>query len=176
LFAIFLLAFAAQPTPPPAPAQDRSARFAAEALRICIDTRAAAATVRRLASAEGWTRTDSKSLPGESSITMGDQKLRRNVTYYPSDVWTVGTDGLGLTVLVYDIGDRPKVKQCEVMAWDLDSEAVDRALKSDPRVRGGFFEGPGLPFRRYEVKKPGAIFRYGSGEKGGRTLHVLIAG
>ncbi|HEX6375175.1 MAG TPA: hypothetical protein VFZ91_05600 [Allosphingosinicella sp.] len=169
------LAFAASGSASAAPA-DPSARFAAEALRICIDTRAAAASVRQLAAAERWTPIDSKSLPGESSITMGDQKLRRNVTYYPSDVWTFDRDGLALTVLVYDIPDRPKVKHCEVMAWDLDSAAVDRALKSDPRVKGGFFERPGLPFRRYDVKKPRTIFRYGSGAKDSRTLHVLSAG
>jgi hypothetical protein len=156
----------------PAHAQDRSARFAAEALRICIDTRAAAAAVRQLAAAERWTATDLKALPGEHSITMGG---RPNVTYYPSNVWTFDKDGLSLIVLVYDIAAHPKTKHCEVVAWDLDSEAVDRALKSDPRVKGGFFERPGLPLRRYDVKKPRQIFRYGAGEKDSRTLHVLTA-
>ena len=156
----------------PANAQDPSARFASEALRICIDTRAAAASVRQLAAAEGWTRIDAKALPGEHSITMGG---RPNVTYYPSDIWTFDKDGLALTILVYDIAKHPKAKHCEVFAWDLDSDAVDRALKSDPRVKGGFFERPGLPLRRYEVKKPRQIFRYGAGEKDSRTLHVLTA-
>jgi hypothetical protein len=154
------------------PAQDLSARFAAEALRICIDTRAAAVAVRQLAAAEGWTAADSKALPGEHSITMGG---RPNVTYYPSGIWTFDKDRLALTILVYDIAKHPKVKHCEVFAWDLDSEAVDQALKSDPRVKGGFFERPGVPLRRYEVRKPRQIFRYGAGEKDSRTLHVLTA-
>jgi hypothetical protein len=165
------LAFASA-TAAPAQAPDLSARFAAEALRICIDTRAAAAPVRQLAAAEGWTRADAGSLPGEHSITMGGTP---NVTYHPSDIWTVDKDGLALTVLVYDIAQHPKTKHCEVSAWDLDSAAVDRALKSDPRVKGGFFERPGLPMRRYEVRKTRQIFRYGAGEKDKRSLHVLMA-
>ena len=169
------MAFAALSSAAAAQSQDASARFAAEALRICIDTRASAATVRQLAASEGWTATDLRALPGESSITMGDQKLRRNVTYYPSNVWILDKDGLALTISVYDIAERPKVKQCEVMAWDLNSAAVDRALKSDPQVKGGFFERPDLPLRRYSVKKPSSIFRYGAAERDSRTLHVLIA-
>lgn len=172
IFACAALGFAAAVPAAVQPEQDRSARFATEALRICIDTRAAAASVRQLAAAEGWTRTDAKALPGQSSITMGG---RPNVTYYPSDIWTFDKQGLPLTVLVYDIARHPKVRHCEVYAWDLDSHAVDRALKSDPRVKGGFFERPGLPFRRYDVKKPSQIFRYGAGEKDSRTLHVLTA-
>ena len=167
VFAALAAAWAA-----PASAQDASARFAAEALRICIDTRASAVEVRRLAAAEQWTVSDVVSLPFENSITMGDQKLRRNVTYYPSNVWTFDKGGLGLIVLVYDIPERPKVRHCEVMAWNLDQEAVHRALKSDRRVKGGFPE-PGIGSRRYWVK--GTYFRYGAGEVGGRTLHQLSA-
>jgi hypothetical protein len=178
--ALSLLAAAAQPgeaaadvaSAGTAQAPDPSVRFAAEALRICIDTRAVAASVRRLAAAEGWTVTDAASLPSEHSITVGGSP---NITYHPSDVWTLERDGLPLTVLVYDIASEPTVKHCEVAAWDLDSEAVDRALKSDPRVRGGFVERPGLPFRRYEVRRPRQIFRYGSGERDSRTLHVVTA-
>ncbi len=159
-------------SPALAQGQDRSAQFAAEALRICIDTGAAAPAVRQLAVAEGWTATDPKALSGEHSITVGGNP---NVTYYPSNLWTVDKGGLALTVLVYDIPKRSKVEHCEVHAWDLDAEAVDRALKSNPRVRGGFFERPDFPMRRYEVRKPRAIFRYGAGEKDSRTLHVLAA-
>lgn len=155
-----------------AQAPDRSARFAAEALRICIDTRAAAPAVRQLAAAEGWTATDAKALPSPSSITVGG---RPNITYEPSNIWTVDKDGLALTVLVYDIPERSNVKHCQIFAWDLDSESVDRALKSDPRVIGGFFERPGVPLRRYEVKKPRRIFRYGAALKDSRTLHVVTA-
>jgi hypothetical protein len=169
--AVLALAFAGG-SAAAAPAGDLSARFAAEALRICIDTRAAAAPVRQLAAAEGWTRVEASALPGEHSITMGGNP---NVTYHPSDIWTVAKDGLELIVLVYDAAKHPKLRHCEVAAWDLDSEAVDRALKSDPRVRGGFFERPGLPLRRYEVKKPRQIFRYGTGELNSRTTHSLTA-
>ncbi|HYE27718.1 MAG TPA: hypothetical protein VEA61_05740 [Allosphingosinicella sp.] len=155
-----------------AAAPDPSAHFAAEALRICVDTGAAAAPVRQLAAAERWTKVDAKALPYPSSLTMGDRKLGRNVTYHPSDIWTIAKDGLTLIVAVYDIPERPKARNCEVMAWDLDSTAVDRALKSDRRVKGGFPE-PGIPSRRYWVK--GTYFRYGAGEIGGRTLHHLAA-
>jgi hypothetical protein len=158
--------------PAPAAAQERSTRFAAEALRICVDTRAAAAPVRQLAAAEGWTRADLASLPVERSVTMGHRKLRGNVTYYPSDVWTLDKDGLGLIVLVYSIAERPKFKQCEVMAWDLDPTAVHDALKRDRRVKGGFPE-PGIGSRRYWVK--GTYFRYQGGELGARSLHLLSA-
>jgi hypothetical protein len=167
-----VLAFAAQAAPPAVPGQDPSDRFAAEAVRICVDTKAAAAPVRQLAAAEGWTKADAKALPYESSLTVGDQKLRRNVTFHPSDVWTVDKGGLGLIVAVYDIAERPKLKQCELFAWDLDSTAVQGALKSDRRVKAGFAE-PGSPSRRYWVK--GTYFRYGAGEVGGRTLHHLSA-
>jgi hypothetical protein len=159
-------------SPALAQGQDQSAQFAAEALRICIDTGAAAPAVRQLALAEGWTAKDAKALSDQHSITVGGNP---NVTYRPSNIWTVDKSGLALTILVYDIPQRSKVEHCEVHAWDLDTEAVDRALKSNPRIRGGFFERPGLPMRRYEVKKPRAIFRYGAGEKNSRTLHVLAA-
>ena len=164
----FVLAAAAVAQPEP----DKSARFASEAVRICVDTRAAAAPVRQLAASEGWTKIDAKSLPYESKVTMGDHKLRRNVTYHPANAWTVDKDGLALIVLVYDIAERPKVKHCEIMAWDLDSEAVGRALKSDRRVKGGHPE-QGIASRRYWVK--GTYFRYGAGEVDGRTLHLLTA-
>jgi hypothetical protein len=153
----------------PAQAQDRSAQFAAEALRICIDTRAAAPALRQLAAAEGWTATDAAALPGESSITVGGKP---NVTHYPSNIWTVDKGGLALTILVYDI---PKVKHCEVLAWDLDEAGVDLALKSDSRVKGGFYERPGMPMRRYEIRKPSTIFRYGAGKIETRSLHILTA-
>ncbi|HEX8380466.1 MAG TPA: hypothetical protein VF619_07960 [Allosphingosinicella sp.] len=155
----------------PALAQEPSARFAAEALRICVGTRAAPAAVRQLAAAERWMPADSKALPGESSITVGGNP---NVTYRPSNVWTLDKDGLPLTVLIYDVPARPKMRHCEISAWDLDSDAVDRALKSDPRVKGGFLE-PGAGMRRYSVKKPNQIFRYGAGKRDSRTIHVLMA-
>ena len=167
-FAVAALGIAALPHAQ-AQAQDRSAQFAAEALRICIDTRAAAPALRQLAAAEGWTATDTAALPGESSITVGG---KTNVTHYPSNIWTVDRAGLALTILVYDI---PKIKHCEVVAWDLDDEAVDRALKSDSRVKGGFYERPGLPMRRYEIRKPNTIFRYGAAKKDSRSIHILSA-
>jgi hypothetical protein len=149
-------------------AQDSSAHYAAEALRICIDTRAAAPALRQLAAAEGWTTADASALPAAHSITVGGNP---NVTYYPSDIWTADK-GLKLTILVYDV---PKMRHCEVLAWDLNEDGVDRALKSDSRVRGGFYEQPGFPMRRYEIKKPNTIFRYGAGKMDSRTLHVLSA-
>jgi len=153
--------------PAPAQLQDRSAQFAAEALRICVDTRAAAPALRQLAAAESWTTADAKALPGEHSVTVGGNP---NVTYHPSNIWTVDKAGLALTVLVYDM---PKSKHCEVFAWDLDEAAVDRAFKGNSRVKGGFYERPGWPVRRYEVRKPRTIFRYGSAIKDSRSLHVL---
>jgi hypothetical protein len=168
---LLLGAVAASASASPAQGQDLSARFAAEALRICIDTRAAAASVRQLAAAEGWAKAEAGSLPRESSITVGGNP---NVTYRPSNVWTFDKEGLAMTVLVYDVPARPKMRHCEVSAWDLDSDAVDLALKSDPRVKGGFLE-PGAGMRRYSVKKPSRIFRYGAGKQDSRTIHVLMA-
>lgn len=163
------LAFA---SPVRANQQNHSTLFAAEALRICIDTHANAASVQQLAEVEGWTVTNAEALSNESMITVGGTP---NVTYYPSNYWTVDKDGLMLSILVYNIPKKEKVNHCEVIAWDLDSEAVHQALTDDPRVKGGYFEQSGFLMRRYYAKKPRRIFRYGSGQKESRTIHVLTA-
>ena len=161
----FVLATSAAAQP-----EDKSARFAAEALRICVDTAAAAAPVRQLAAAEKWTAIDPASVPVKSKFTLGGKKRSQDRVFQRAAAWTFEKDGLAVTVGLFDEPGEPRVRQCELIAWDLDFAAVERGLKADPRVTGG--EDMGLPMRIFSVKGPLRL-SYLASDAGSRMLHSI---
>jgi|GEM_PF-2186600 len=168
LVALLLAAQAA----PVAPAElDKSAVFAAEALRICVDTAAAAGPVRALAAAEQWTPVDPASLPVKSKFTLGGKKRSQNRVFERDAAWTFEKNGLSLTVGLFDAPDEPRVRQCELMAWDLNFAAVERGLKADARVQGG--EDMGLPIRNFSTSNPLLRINYLASDTGSRMLHSI---
>jgi hypothetical protein len=165
------LLFAAHTAPVTQAEPDKSAAFAAEALRICVDTAAAAAPVRALAAAEQWTPVDPASLPVKSKFTIGAKKRSQSRVFERAAAWTFEKEGLSMTVGLFDAPDEPRVRQCEVMAWDLDFAAVERGLKADPRVQGG--EDMGLPIRNFHVADPQLRIDYLASDAGSRMLHSI---
>lgn len=153
------------------PESEKSALFAAEALRICVDTAAAAAPVRQLAAAEKWTAIDPASAPVKSKFTLGGKKRSQDRAFQRAGAWTFEKNGLVFTVGLFDEPGEPRVRQCELMAWDLDFAAVERGLKADPRVTGG--EDQGLPMRMFSVKDPPLRLNYLAGDAGIRMLHSI---
>jgi hypothetical protein len=153
------------------PEQDRSALFAAEALRICVDTAASAAPVRQLAAAEKWTAIDPASAPVKSKFTLGGKKRSQDKVFQRAAAWTFEKNGLAVTVGLFDAPGEPRVRQCELMARDLDFAAVERGLKADPRVTGG--EDMGLPMRMFSVKDPQLRLSYLASDTGTRMLHSI---
>jgi hypothetical protein len=153
------------------PEQDKSALFAAEALRICVDTAAAAAPVRQLAAAEKWTAIDPASVPVKGKFTLGGKKRSQDRVIQRAAAWTYEKNGLAVTVGLFDEPGEPRVRQCELMAWDLDFAAVERGLKADPRVTGG--GDMGLPMRMFSVKDPPLRLSYLAGDTGSRMLHSI---
>jgi hypothetical protein len=153
------------------PQQDKSALFAGEALRICVDTGAAAAPVRQLAAAEKWTPIDPASFPVKSKFTLGGKKRSQDRVFQRAAAWTFEKDGVAVTVGLFDEPGEPRVKQCELIAWDLDFAAVERGLKADPRVKGG--EDMGLPMRMFSIGPPPLTLNYLASDAGTRMLHSI---
>jgi hypothetical protein len=153
------------------PQQDKSALFAGEALRICVDTGAAAAPVRQLAAAEKWTPIDPASVPVKSKFTLGGKKRSQDRVFQRAAAWTFEKEGLAVTVGLFDEPGEPRVKQCELIAWDLDFAAVERGLKADPRVKGG--GDMGLPMRMFSVGPPPLTLNYLASDAGSRMLHSI---
>lgn len=153
------------------PEQDKSALFAAEALRICVDTAAAAAPVRQLAAAEKWIAIDPASMPVKSKVTLGGKKRSQDRVFQRAAAWTFEKSGLEVTVGLFDAPGEPRVRQCELTAWDLDFAAVERGLKADPRVTGG--ENLGLPTRMFSIKGLPLTLSYLAGDGGTRMLHSI---
>jgi hypothetical protein len=153
------------------PEQDKSALFAAEALRICVDTAAAAAPVRQLAAAEKWVAIDPASAPVKSKFTLGGKKRSQDRVFQRASAWTFEKNGLAVTVGLFDEPGEPRVKQCELMAWDLDFAAVERGLKADPRVKGG--EDMGLPMRMFSIADPPLRLSYLASDAGSQMLHSI---
>jgi hypothetical protein len=151
--------------------QDKSALFAAEALRICVDTAAAAAPVRLLAAAEKWTPIDPASVPVKSKFTLGGKKRSQDKAFQRAAAWTFEKNGLAVTVGLFDAPGEPRVRQCELMAWDLDFAAAERGLKADPRVTGG--GDMGLPMRMFSIKNPPLRLSYLASDTGTRMLHSI---
>lgn len=164
---LFALASAA-PTGAPAPAE-----FAAEVLRICVDTGADPAAVKALAQAEGWTSADPSTTPGKSSIVIEGKKKKDNRTFERNLAWTVSKGEAAFTVGLFDFPDQPSVRQCDLIAWDLDFEATDAAFRASPRFGGGD-SGTALPFRMYRVSgPPAASVSYLSSDTGTKQLHLV---
>jgi hypothetical protein len=153
------------------PEHDKSALFAAEALRICVDTAAAAAPVRQLAAAEKWTAIDPASVPVKSKFTLAGKKRSQDRVFQRAAAWTFEKEGLAVSVGLFDEPGEPRVKQCELIAWDLDFAAVERGLKADPRVKGG--EDMGLPIRTFSLGPPPLTLSYLASDAGTRMLHSI---
>jgi hypothetical protein len=156
---------------PAAAQQDKSALFAAEALRICVDTAAVAAPIRQLAAAEKWTAVDPASVPVKSKFTLAGKKRSQDRAFQRAAAWTFEKDGLAVTVGLFDEPGEPRVKQCELIAWDLDFASVERGLKADPRVKGG--EDMGLPIRNFSIGPPPLTLNYLASDAGTRMLHSI---
>jgi hypothetical protein len=151
--------------------QDKSALFAAEALRICVDTAASAAPVRQLAAAEKWTAIDPASVPVKSKFTLGGKKRSQDKVFQRASAWTFEKNGLAMTVGLFDAPGEPRVRQCELIAWDLDFAGVERGLKADPRVKGG--EDMGLPTRMFSIGPPPLTLNYLASDAGTRMIHSI---
>ena len=149
-----------------------SAQFAAEAVRICVETRADPAAVRQLAQAEGWTVADPATVPGKSSIVLEGKKKKDNRTFNRNHSWTVQKGGATYSVGLFDFPDEPRVRQCDLIGWDLDFEAVDAAFRADARFRGGD-AGSKLPFRMYSVSGARASVSYLQSDTGTKQLHLV---
>ena len=153
------------------PEPDKSALFAAEALRICVDTAAAAPRVRELATAEKWIAIDPASVPVKSRFTLGGKKRSQDRVFQRAAAWTFEKNGLAITVGLFDAPGEPRVRQCELMARGLDFAAVERGLKADPRVKGG--EDQGLPIRMYSIADPPLRLSYLASDAGTQMLHSI---
>lgn len=160
-----LLSAAAADTP-------ASAQFAAEAVRICVETRADPAAVRQLAEAEGWAVADPATAPAKSSIVLGAKKKKDDRTFTRNRAWTLQRGGSTFTVGLFDFPDEPRVRQCQLAGWDLDFAAVDAALRADPRFRSDS-SYPNLPLRMYSVAGVGGSVTYVQSDTGTKQLHVL---
>lgn len=149
----------------------RDARFAAEAVRICIDTSAQPAAVRELAASGQWAVRDPAALPIQTRMVLAAKRKKDRRTFTRTHAWTLEKDGLEMTVGLFDIPDQPKLKQCELVAWDLDHAAVDAAFKADTRFTGDFIEG--LPIRNYSVAGPEVRVAYMKSDMGTKSVHVV---
>jgi hypothetical protein len=155
-----------------APDAPVSAQFAAEAVRICVETRADPAAVRQLAEAEGWMVADPATAPGKSSIVLGAKKKKDDRTFTRNRAWTLQKGGSTFTVGLFDFPDEPRVRQCQLAGWDLDFAAVDSALRADGRFRADS-SIPNLPFRMYSVSGVRASVTYIQSDTGTKQLHAL---
>jgi hypothetical protein len=151
----------------PAPAD-----FAAEAIRICVETRADPAVVKALAQAEGWTTIDPATGPGKSSVVIEGKKKKDKRTFERNVAWTVSKGEAAFTVGLFDFPEAANVRQCDLIAWDLDFDAVDAAFRADVRFKGN--SGTELPFRMYRVAGPApASVSYLSSDTGTKQLHLV---
>ena len=149
-----------------------SDRFAAEAVRICVETRADPAAVRALAAAEGWTALDPATVPSKSSITLEGKKKKDNRTFNRNQAWTIEKAGVAMTVGLFDFPEAPNVRQCDLLGWDLDFDSVDAAFRADSRFSGGS-AGPGLPIRMYSVSGVRASVSYLKSDTGTKQIHAV---
>jgi hypothetical protein len=163
--AAFLLAASAQ-----APA---SAQFAAEAIRICVATRADPAAVGALARAEGWTVADPAAAPGTFSLVIRAKKKKGgDRTFVRNRAWTVEKGGTAFTAGLLDYPDEPRARSCVLAGWDLDFDAVDSAVRADSRIAGGD-SIPNFPAKYYAVPTQQASLHYQRRDEGTRQLHVM---
>ncbi|WP_439568774.1 hypothetical protein [Sphingopyxis sp.] len=160
----------------PAVAQDKvasaSATAARELMRVCVDTAASPAAVRALAASEGWQTVDPLSLPVKNRVVVNGKKKSEDRVYTRNSAWTYTRDGVELTIGLFDYPDLPQQmqSQCEVMAWDLDSTALDEALLGDARVSAEA-SFPGLPLKNYRVSGANLNIRYVASDAGSKMIH-----
>jgi hypothetical protein len=154
-------------------AEAESSLFAREARRICVDTAAEPAGVRALAAAENWTVIDPALVPVKASLVRGGKKKSKDQRFERASAWLVEKEGLSLTIGLFDIPGEPRLKQCEAVAWDLDVEAVDHALRADGRLDASP-SMPGLESSLRSYSAPGVRIIYLAGDTGTKVLHTFI--
>jgi hypothetical protein len=147
--------------------------FASEALRICVATAAEPAAVRDLAIAENWTAIDPALVPIKTRLVRGGKKKKDDRTYTRANAWRVEKEGLALTVGLFDVDGLPRLKQCEVTAMDLNSAAVDAAIRADGRLRGGSTI-PGLASGLYTYSGDNIRATYIASDTGSKLLHAFM--
>jgi hypothetical protein len=134
------------------------------AYRTCVNSRADPAEVRRDAEARGWTAIDPASAPGESPQYILDGKV-----YTRTHAWQLQLRGKTYWVSQFDVPGQAAVRECSVMARDLDFEAVDavflgRRRDEDDRARA-------LPVRRFNDPKGTVMYTWS--DDGEHSLHVV---
>ena len=142
-----------------------SARFAAEAKRICIRLRADPAAVKRLAEAEGWSVEEPALAPGKSPTYIFADKA-----YTRTNVWSIPNGAATYWVGLFDIPGQPAVRDCSLIAWDLNFDAVDSAFRSGKSAPDGASRD--LPVRMYRLPNHDVVTYSWSGI-GTRRLHVI---
>ena len=148
-----------------APAE-KSALFAREAMRICVDTEAAG--LRPLAQAERWTVISPSLVRSHTRTTTSTGEVR------PAAAWQVQKAGLAFTVSLVEMpGGLLFRSRCEIGAWDLDLGAAHATFTADPRLKDR--SQPGWPIKQYEMEKPRLSIVYEAGELDGRVLHTFAA-
>jgi hypothetical protein len=152
-----------------------SATVAHEMIRVCVDTAASPEAIRALAGQEGWKAVDPTSLPLRSSITIKGKKKGEDRVYSRSSAWNYTRDAVELTIGLFDYPDLPPgtQKQCEVIAWDLDADAVDKAIVGDPRISAEPSLFPGLPMKDYRVRSASLKINYVASDAGSKMVHVF---
>jgi hypothetical protein len=148
------------------------AQFAAEALRICLTTRADPAEVGALARAEGWTVADAETAPGKFSFVIKAKKKNER-TFVRNRAWAIEKDGTIFTVSLLDYPDEPRARACALSGWDLDFDAVDAAARTDGRISGDGNPYKNFPVRYYYVPAHKAALHYVRHDQGAKPLHVL---
>ncbi|MBU0774484.1 MAG: hypothetical protein KKA44_15540 [Alphaproteobacteria bacterium] len=142
-----------------------SARFAAEAKRICVNLRADPAAVKRLAEAEGWSVEDPAAAPGKSPTYIFNGKA-----YTRTNVWSIPHGPATYWVGLFDIPGQPAVRDCSLIAWDLDFDAVDSAVRGGKSTPNGTSRD--LPVRMYRLPNQDMVTYSWSGI-GTKRLHVI---
>lgn len=142
-----------------------SARFAAEAKRICIRLRADPAAVKRLAEAEGWSVEDPALAPDEPPTYIFAGKA-----YTRTNVWSITNGAATYWVGLFDIPGQSAVRDCSLMAWDLDFDAVDAAFRGGKPAPNG--ANRDFPVRMYRLPNHDMVTYSWSGI-GTRRLHII---
>src|SRR5690349_17045811 len=118
LIALSVFAAAAHAAPSP------EVQFVGNAARICLNTRADPATVMGLAAREGWTTIDPASTPDYPPRYIIDGR-----TFTRTHAWTLQRAGKTYWVGLFDVPDRPAIRDCAFMGWDVDFEGVNAIIR-----------------------------------------------
>ncbi|MEG3123427.1 hypothetical protein [Sphingomonas sp. GB1N7] len=154
-------------------ASTASTAFVGEMLRICVDTKNDPAAIRALATSGNWTLIDPATVPAKNRVVVRGKKKGEDRVYQRSAAWRYERDGLPMVVAIFDIPDLvPRLgRQCEVMAWDLDSAQVDAAIRADARMSDDSIQG--FPMKAYRAAALNLSIDYIAGDIGSKVLHAF---